>query len=127
MSKNLQGLKVLVVEDDAMQAMAYCDILADLGAETLGPFSTATAACAAISSSHIDVAVIDFALGDGNANGLEDALELRGIPYIVVTGFPKVLVRHHEQQVIYGKPLPSQMLSQLVATMAREAGFNAHQ
>ena len=47
MSK-FQGLKVLVVEDEPMQAMTYCDILADLGAETLGPFSTAFAANEAI-------------------------------------------------------------------------------
>ena len=108
-----------------MQAMTYCDILADLGAETLGPFSTAFAANEAIQTLRIDVAIIDFALGDGNANGLEDALEQRGIPYIVVSGFPKVLVRHHAQQVIYGKPLPNKLLSELVAAMAREAGFVA--
>lgn len=57
--KTLKGYKVLVVEDEPLEALDYCDRLMAAGADIVGRFTTVTQALACVERSRIDVALID--------------------------------------------------------------------
>ena len=122
----LDNLRVLVVEDEPLQAMAHQDILTDAGALVIGPFASQRDAMAALKHEVCDVAVLDFALGSETALDLQRRLDELGVPYIVVTGYPKVLVRNSQHQTIIAKPVAADLLCSLVAAKARHqpAGQN---
>jgi DNA-binding NtrC family response regulator len=115
----LDGRRVLVVEDEPLVAIDYCKELSCEGAEIVGPFNCAARALACLDSEPVDVAVVDFALADRNSAALQGALERRGIPYIVVTGYPRVLVRRHDEQNVLAKPVSPELLCSAVVTACR--------
>jgi hypothetical protein len=57
--KMLKGYKVLVVGDEPLEALDYCDRLMAAGADIVGRFTTVTQALPA--SRGRDVALIDYA------------------------------------------------------------------
>ena len=118
MIEKLKGLRILVVEDDPLQAIAYIEVLADAGAEILGPFGSVGPALAALECEACQVAILDYALGDNTAVDLQVRLEHLGIPYLVVTGYPRVLVRRGGDQTIVVKPVSPELLCGLVAAKA---------
>ena len=98
-SDELSNIKVLVVEDEPLIAMGLADQLREAGAKVfLGPCATASQAIDVCQANDVDVAVIDFVLADQNSEGLQTALENKGIPFVVLTGYPRVLVRRNERQ-----------------------------
>jgi len=106
----LLGWKVLVVEDEPLEAMDYCDRLTAAGAEVVGPFDSVSAALDHAKHDPIDVALLDYALADQNSEGLQSALERRAIPFVVLTGYPRVLVRRHDNQKVLSKPISDDLL-----------------
>jgi CheY-like chemotaxis protein len=106
----LRGCKVLVVEDEPLEALDYCDRLSEAGAEVVGPFAAVADALEAIGTEAVDVALLDYALADRNSQELQAALETRDIPFVVLTGYPRVLVRRSEQQVVLSKPVSADLL-----------------
>ena len=73
----LQGCKVMVVEDEPLEALDYCDRLAEAGAEIVGPFGSVSEALDVVDNQPVDVALLDYALADqqqrGVAGGTRDA------------------------------------------------------
>ena len=67
----------------------------------------------------VDVAVIDFVLADENSKGLQAALETKGIPFLVLTGYPRILVRRNDRQRVLSKPISPEMLFSAVKQLAR--------
>ena len=106
----LGGKRVLLAEDDPLEAIEYCDWLCDAGADVLGPVASVRQAISLLTRGHIDAAVVDCALADDNSGRLQAALESAGIPFVVVTGYPRPLVRRYKSQVILPKPLESGVL-----------------
>jgi CheY-like chemotaxis protein len=106
----LQGCKVLVVEDEPLEALDYCDRLSEAGAEIVGPFAAVADALDAVGKETVDVALLDYALADRNSQELQAALETREIPFVVLTGYPRVLVRRSEQQLVLSKPVSADLL-----------------
>ena len=109
--KELDGYSVLVVEDEPIEALDYCDQLTEAGAKVVGPFHTVAEALPCVDQAQIDVALLDYALLDQNSEGLQEALERREIPFVVLTGYPRVLVRRDEEQSVLSKPIAPGMLS----------------
>jgi hypothetical protein len=66
--------------------------------EVVGPFHTVHEALNCVRKSRIDVAVLDYALADRNSDALQCVLESREIPFVVVTAYPRVLVRRNDNQ-----------------------------
>jgi len=62
--KELRGRRVLVVEDEVLVALDYCQNLQEAGAEVVGPFHTVDDALNCMGKGRIDVAVLDYALAD---------------------------------------------------------------
>jgi two-component SAPR family response regulator len=105
-AKELAGTKVLVVDDDMLIAMDHANQLNESGAEVIGPFTMASEAIDALCAVHIDAAVIDFVLEDHTSASLQEALEHKGVPFVVVTAYPAVLVRRDPRQMVLSKPVP---------------------
>jgi DNA-binding response OmpR family regulator len=79
-------LKVLVVEDEYLIAMALADELEAAGALVLGPSSSVESALIAVERDAPAAAVLDVELQGKLITPVADALAVRGIPYILTTG-----------------------------------------
>jgi DNA-binding NtrC family response regulator len=110
----LSGAKILLVEDNMITAIDHADQLHEGGAEVVGPFTTVGSAIDILKTVEFDAAVIDFVLEDSNSEALQEALESKKVPFVVVTGYPPVLVRRDIRQTVLSKPVP---LGQLCATV----------
>lgn len=84
---SLDGLNVLVIEDDYYIADDIRQWLEGAGARVLGPCSDATAAMTALEQHQADCAVVDVNLGDGPCFDPARDLLARGISVLLVTGY----------------------------------------
>jgi CheY-like chemotaxis protein len=87
MSKKLEGLKVLVVEDEMMVSMLIEDMLGDLGCKVVGPASRLDEALQLAREAEIDCAVLDVNLGGQPIFPLADLLRDKGAPFAVAPGY----------------------------------------
>jgi two-component SAPR family response regulator len=117
-NRELADITVLVAEDEPLVAVGVVNQLTEAGATVVGPCSTSGRAIAALSENDIDVAIIDFVLADDNTEGLQAALEDKRIPYIVVTGYPRVLVRRDRHQPVLSKPVSREALTSTVRALS---------
>lgn len=84
----LQGLRVLVVEDEYMIAQEIAEVLADAGAETLGPVPSVGEALRLVGAeARIDCALLDVNVGNEAVWPAVDMLLARGVPIVLATGY----------------------------------------
>jgi len=86
-SKQLAGLRVLVVEDEMMVSMLIEDMLSDLGCTVVGPASRLDEAIELAKTADLDCAVLDVNLGGQPIFPLADLLRERGRPFAFATGY----------------------------------------
>jgi CheY-like chemotaxis protein len=87
---NLQGRRVLVVEDEYMIAEDMRATLADAGAEILGPVPTIAEAADLIDAEpNIDAALLDVNLRGDMVFDVADTLVARGVPFAFITGYDR--------------------------------------
>lgn len=84
---SLAGLRVLIVEDEALIAMEIEDLLRSLQAETLGPVPTVRAALDALAAERPDAAALDLNLRGERSTPVAAALREAGTPFVLVTGY----------------------------------------
>lgn len=82
----MKGNKVLIVEDSSLLAWVLEDMLTDAGAQVVAIAPSVAIALSAIERSAIDVACLDIDLGSETSFPIADALALRGIPFVFVSG-----------------------------------------
>jgi DNA-binding NtrC family response regulator len=87
-SSELGGVRVLVVEDALHLASALKGLLERVGAEVVGPVATVSEAEHLAAQRTAEVAVIDVKLRGETADALIDTMHGRGVPVIVVSGYP---------------------------------------
>lgn len=80
-SSSLKGLRVLIVEDDALLAFDLEDLVRDAGAIPVGPALTLAEAQALAASHAIDAALLDIDLGSEKVWPLAETLYARGTPF----------------------------------------------
>lgn len=117
-NRDLANIRVLLVEDEPLVAVGVADQLKRAGATVVGPCSTAGRALAELDAQAIDVAIVDYVLADDNSEGLQVALEAKGIPFVVVTGYPRVLVRRDSRHQVLSKPVSPEVLATTVRSMS---------
>ncbi|MFY9840282.1 MAG: response regulator [Xanthobacteraceae bacterium] len=83
--RTLEGLRLLVVEDDAILLMDLEQILQSAGAEIVLCRSVADA-LAALAENRIAAAVLDFRIGQETIVPVARQLSQRGTPFIFYTG-----------------------------------------
>src|SRR3954447_2946802 len=84
---SLQGLRVLVVEDEMMVSMLIEDMLSDLGCTVVGPASRLDEAIELAKTDALDCAVLDVNLGGQPIFPLADLLREKGRPFAFATGY----------------------------------------
>jgi DNA-binding response OmpR family regulator len=88
-TRNLEGSRLLVVEDEYLIASDISRELNLCGAEVVGPAASLGAALALLAQEKIDAAVLDLKLGSEMAFPLIAVLQMRHIPFVFVTGYSR--------------------------------------
>lgn len=83
----LEGVHVLVAEDDHLQCDGICSVITDIGASVVGPAHSLSEAHRLVTSRSIDIAVVDIDLGDGNSFDFARILTSQNLPFIFATGY----------------------------------------
>lgn len=84
---SLEGLRVLVVEDEYLIAMMLEDTLASFGCEVVGAAANLAAARRAAEEGGFDTAVLDINLGGQEVYPVADILRARAVPFMFLTGY----------------------------------------
>ena len=109
----LDGLRILIVEDDYYLATDARTIIEQAGGTVVGPFGTVEEARAAIDADSADLAVIDINLGDGPAFDLARELDSAKLPFLFATGYDQAAVPDDLKTVVrLEKPFrPAELIS----------------
>lgn len=84
----LKGLRLLLVEDEAMVAMMLEDMLGDLGCEVVGPAGTVAHALElARADQGITGAILDVNVAGEQIYPVAETLKARGVPFVFITGY----------------------------------------
>ena len=85
----LQGVRVLVVEDEALVSMLLEDMLGDLGCEVVAVCSRVSQAVetASDTTQTFDVAILDVNVAGEPVTPAAEALAARGVPFVFATGY----------------------------------------
>ena len=83
----LNGTRVLVVEDDGLQALDIADCLEEAGAHVIGPIRALDEAIRTVRTERCGAAIIDFLLDSRNTIPLGWELFQRHTPFIIHTGY----------------------------------------
>ena len=86
MSTSLSGRTVLIVEDEPLIALDIATVFERAGATALTARTLANARCL-VERDGLAAAVLDFGLGDGDAEALCARLNQRGIPFVLHSGY----------------------------------------
>jgi DNA-binding NtrC family response regulator len=86
---DLQGRRVLIVEDEYLIAWDLTEALTEVGAEVIGPMTTVHDALKALACEDApDVALLDVSLDNHeSALAIAEELQTRRIPFIFYTGY----------------------------------------
>lgn len=87
MTAALEGLKVLVVEDEFLVAMLIEEMLESAGCVVIGPIPRVPEALDAVDHDACDAAVLDINLAGERIDPVADALSKRNVPFMFVTGY----------------------------------------
>ncbi|HEX2460103.1 MAG TPA: response regulator [Vicinamibacterales bacterium] len=83
----LSGLRVLVVEDELVIAMELENLLRRLGCIALDAVPTIQQALGVLASEQLDLVVLDVNLQGQRVTPVAEALQERGVPFVVVIGY----------------------------------------
>jgi DNA-binding response OmpR family regulator len=87
MPDDIQGLRVLVVEDDSLICLLLEDMLLELGCRVVGTAADVKRAIdLARREESVDVAILDVNLGGRQVFPVAEVLAERGVPFLFATG-----------------------------------------
>jgi DNA-binding NtrC family response regulator len=132
MTRVLDGLSILIVEDQVLTGMLVSEEIKCAGGNAIGPVASVSCALKEIESKQVDLALLDAKLLDGSAETLVTHLEQRRIPYIVVSGYEKeTLPVTLKGAPFVAKPVSMQLLVEavqaVIATPKRDNRRDAEQ
>ncbi len=84
----LRGMRILVAEDDWLEADTLCVRLEEQGAHVIGPFGRVADAIDALKAEKVDFALVDMVLKDRPADALIYELVRLQVRFGVITGYP---------------------------------------
>jgi len=121
----LSGLRVLVVEDEALIAWDIAEHLRKYGVKIVGPAATVTEACALLEGGAPDAAVLDINLRHESVYPLIEKLRMRRIPFVFASGYSRsALPAEYAGCTFIEKPFDGAAFMEALATSfcrAREA------
>ena len=90
---DLNGLRILVVEDEAAISLLLEDMLLDFGCEVVGPAARLSAALDAVAREQVDLAILDVNVAGEPIYPVAEALAQRSIPFVFSTGYVSAGIR----------------------------------
>lgn len=90
MIRTLAGQRVLVLEDDFLQATNLAEALEHAGAKVVGPCNSVASARAKLQEA--TCATLDVKLRSGNSLAFARELEVHRVPYIFITGYDETII-----------------------------------
>jgi CheY-like chemotaxis protein len=121
------GLRILLVEDDALVGHSIVSALEDLGLEVIGPVPAMAIGAMLADSEPLDAAILDIRLTDGDTSfPVAATLAQRGIPFCFVTGYDAgVLPLAFVDRPVIGKPVEPPVLLALLDRLIAGPGESA--
>jgi len=113
---NLEGLAILVVEDDYYLADDTQRALAAAGAKVAGPYARTADSLSRLAEGQVDCGVLDVNLGDGPSFATARALRQRRVPFVFLTGYGReILPEGFDDVELLQKPVDPRTLIDAVA------------
>jgi CheY-like chemotaxis protein len=115
----LTGLRLLVVEDEALVAMELEDMLDELGCVVVDVAGTVSrgVALAGDSGVPLDGAILDVNLGGEKVYPVAERLAQRGVPFVFCTGYGlDGIARHFAHVPTLAKPYSQRQLHDLLVS-----------
>jgi PAS domain S-box-containing protein len=110
----LAGGSIMLVEDEAIVALAVNDALTDMGFSVVGPFSRISDACRALRDNQVDAAILDINLAGETVYSLAEILTSRKIPFVFATGYgAESIEARFEHIAVLQKPIEKEMLTRV--------------
>jgi len=112
----LKGSRILIAEDNAIQALDLKLSLQDAGAEVIGPARSAAEAIALARSNSLTCAILDVVLRRERVFRAAEFLKRRGVKIIFHTGSSdaQAFKRDWPEAQVVMKPAPRELLLQAV-------------
>jgi DNA-binding response OmpR family regulator len=125
----LEGLRVLLLEDEFLIALDVEQICHDEGCAEVQTYRDITEIDDAfLDSNSFDIAIVDVMIGDGMTLSLAQALQDRGLPFIFATGLSRDedSFQDFPDVPLVTKPYTSdQLVSAMRSAMASRRGLTA--
>jgi CheY-like chemotaxis protein len=110
---DLNGMRVLVVEDEAAISLLLEDMLLDFGCEVIGPAARLSAALEAVSRETIDLAILDVNVAGEPIYPVADALAQLSVPFVFSTGYGSAGIKDaYRDRPVLQKPFAQHDLKQ---------------
>ncbi len=113
----LKGLRLLLVEDEALVAMLVHDIISDAGAMVVCAAPNVDAAISVLDTESVDGAILDVNLSGELVDPVADELIARNIPFVFLTGYGRSgIADRFPDAIVVTKPFED---AQLLAAVNR--------
>jgi CheY-like chemotaxis protein len=111
-AKSLDGLRILVVEDNFLAAEVVRDALEHSGCTVVGPVGRVADGLHLAEREKLDGAVLDINLNGDRCFPIAEILKGRGVPFVFLTGYDSSTVIPAELRATprLGKPVLEQQL-----------------
>lgn len=105
-------IRLLIVEDQFMSALALVHAVEQMGVEVVGPAPTVEDALRLISETDCNAALLDINLGNETVEPVAQRLEDLGCPFVFVTGYasPKLIDPRFRSHRVIPKPVDAALL-----------------
>lgn len=115
----LQGLRVLLVEDEFLLALAVEEDLKRAGCQVVGPIGRLDRALEVVRTEALEAAIVDMNLNGIAAHPLADVLIGRHIPFLLLTGYGRADLPERLRSVPrIAKPYDPTLLLEQLARLA---------
>jgi DNA-binding NtrC family response regulator len=123
----LEGLRVLVVDDEMIIALDIESALAEAGAVVVGPACDVAEALELVNREPLSAAVLDVRLGAGTVEPVAEALFERGVPFVFYSGQVRgeASFCRWPKATFVAKPSPSRVLTEAVRRAASRSPAEA--
>lgn len=115
-------LRVLIIEDEALIALLFEDVLTEMGHRVCGSVRTAKEAIAAAAQCHPDLIIADVRLQDGSGiDAIAEILKSGFTPHIFASGDVLERAKLHPAAGILQKPFNDRQLMHAIESAVRFA------
>lgn len=121
--ENLQGLRILIIEDEPTLAFVFKLFLEEAGGQVVGPANSVNAALRILETEKFDCAIMDVRLANETVFPVARKINENGIPFAFVTGNSRKTLppEFHDKKILL-KPVDFSQVISLIKDLTKQAG-----